>query len=215
VIADCHAKDNAIDDEWLIRDQGAIARQLGLHPKDLAAGQIKAQGGPEACTKPFTPEIDRPGPYAGTGNDNEWGARLAGILSGIMAGDFGTIRAEYDRAHHGEYPSGLTTHGWDGPETNWANLRSSFPNARFQIHHQIGRHDPVMPPRAAVRWSLDGTHDGLGTFGDPTGAPVHVMGITHAEFGTLGVAEPRLRREWTLYDETAIWKQILLHTGAA
>ena len=62
--------------------------------------------------------------------------------------------------------------------------------------------------RAAVRWSLDGRHDGYGAFGAPTGAPVHVMGITHAEFGPWG-----LRREFTLFDEIAIWKQIHLHTG--
>ena len=31
-IADCHARDNRIDDEWLIRDQGAIVRQLGWEP---------------------------------------------------------------------------------------------------------------------------------------------------------------------------------------
>jgi hypothetical protein len=34
------------------------------------------------------------------------------------------------------------------------------------------------------------------------------MGISHAEFGPRG-----LRREWTLYDETAIWMQILTHQG--
>ena len=32
------------------------------------------------------------------------------------------------------------------------------------------------------------------------------MGITHAEWGEWG-----LRREYTLIDEVAIWKQILLH----
>ena len=72
-----------------------------------------------------------------------------------------------------------------------------------------------MPPRAAVRWSLTGRHDGPGAFGRPTGAPVHVMGITHAEFGRLGAAPARLRREFTLFDEIAIWKQIHLHTGDA
>lgn len=30
IIADCHAVSNQIDDEWLIRDQGAIVRQLSL-----------------------------------------------------------------------------------------------------------------------------------------------------------------------------------------
>ena len=48
----------------------------------------------------------------------------------------------------------------------------------------------------------------MGAFGPPTRAPVHVLGISHAEFGPYG-----LRREWVLYDETAIWKQIALHTG--
>ena len=36
VIADCHAINNQINDEWLIRDQGAVVRQLGLDPKDYA-----------------------------------------------------------------------------------------------------------------------------------------------------------------------------------
>ena len=92
-------------------------------------------------------------------------------------------------------------------------LRNALPSARFTIHHAIGRHDPMMSPRAAVRWSLDGTLDGWGVFGAPSGARAHVMGLSHAEFGTLGKAAPTLRRDFTLFDETAIWKQILLQTG--
>ena len=90
----------------------------------------------------------------------------------------------------------------------WMGLRASFPSAKFEIHHQIGREDPMMPPRAAIRWSLQGKHDGWGAFGNPTGADVYIMGVCHAEFGPWG-----LRREFALYDETAIWKQILLQTG--
>ncbi len=62
----------------------------------------------------------------------------------------------------------------------------------------------MMPPRAAVRWSLTGCHDGWGMLGRPTGAPVHVMGITHAEFGPWG-----LRREFTI---SFIQNHILGHT---
>ena len=87
-------------------------------------------------------------------------------------------------------------------------LRSSFPTAKFEIHHQIGRNDSGTPNRGAVRWSLTGEHSGNGYFGSPTGAEVHVMGITHAEWGEWG-----LRREFTLIDEVAIWKQIHLHVG--
>ncbi len=91
-------------------------------------------------------------------------------------------------------------------------LRAAFPDATFRLDHVIGRDDPLMPPRAALRWSLQGKHDGWGRFGTPTGAEVHVMGISHAEFGPFGDGglPPR---ELTLFDETAIWKQILLHTG--
>ena len=84
----------------------------------------------------------------------------------------------------------------------------TVPNAKFTIHHQIGRDDPMMPPRAAIRWSLQGKHDGWGVFGTPTGADLFVLGISHAEFGPWG-----LRREYTLFDETSVWKQILLQTG--
>ena len=40
IIADCHAVANQINDEWLIRDQGAIVRQLGWDPKDFARDLI-------------------------------------------------------------------------------------------------------------------------------------------------------------------------------
>ncbi len=70
---------------------------------------------------------------------------------------------------------------------------------------------------AAVRWSLHGKHAGWGRFGKPTGAEIYVMGISHAEFGPFAGngtrGDPTIRREYTLIDETAIWKQILLKTG--
>jgi hypothetical protein len=40
IIADCHAINNQINDEWLIRDQGAIVRQMGLDPRQYARDLI-------------------------------------------------------------------------------------------------------------------------------------------------------------------------------
>ena len=209
IIADCHAIANQINDEWLIRDQGAIVRQMGWDPRDFARDQIAREGGPEKCVKPLSPSTDRPGPYGGRGNDNEWGARLADTLTRIMGADMAAIGQVYDRAAQLEYPGGFTGHSWGDADRFWMSLRAAFPDAAFTIHHVIGRDDPQMPPRAAVRWSLHGKHSGWGAFGSPTGAEVYVLGITHAEFGPWG-----LRRDYTLFDETAIWKQILLATGA-
>ncbi|WP_300059474.1 nuclear transport factor 2 family protein [uncultured Roseobacter sp.] len=208
ILADCHAINNQINDEWLIRDQGAIVRQLGWEPKAYAADLIAAEGGPEACVPPLTPANDQPGPYKGRGNDNEWGAKYADILSRIMGADMAAIPAEYDRACHVEYPGGMTGHSHGDVDQFWMGLRASFPDATFQIDHQIGRDDPLMPPRAALRWSLHGRHSGWGRFGAPTGAEVYLLGISHAEFGPWG-----LRREYVIFDETTIWKQILLQTG--
>jgi len=125
-----------------------------------------------------------------------------------MGKDFNHIQADYDRAIIGEYAGAKTAVGRGEVTQFWVGLRSSFPSATFKIHHQIGMDGDMLSPRAALRWSLDGTHDGWGVFGAPTGTKVHVMGMSHAEFGPWG-----LRRECALYDEIAIWKQILMAAG--
>tara|TARA_B110000459_G_C16581883_1_gene481725 strand:- start:331 stop:1299 length:969 start_codon:yes stop_codon:yes gene_type:complete len=208
IIADCHAIDNQINDEWLIRDQGAVVRQLGWDPKEYAIDLIEREGGPENCVQPFHPSIDQVGPYTGRGNDNAWGAKYADILNRIMGADLGVIPSEYDRAITGFYPGGKELISTDGVDDFWISLRAAFPSASFTIDHQIGREDPMMSPRSAIRWSLTGKHDGWGAFGKPSGAEVHVMGISHVEFGPWGI-----RREYTLFDETSVWKQIAMKTG--
>lgn len=205
VIADCAAKDDVIYDEWLIRDYGGIVRQLGMDPAAYAAGLIEAEGGPGNAKPVFTPKMDVAGDYKGRGNDNDWGQEYADILTRIMSKDFNAINEDFDRAVIGEYAGAKTSIGRTGCMEFWVGLRSSFPNATFKIHHQIGMDADMLSPRAAIRWSLDGLHEGWGSFGKPTGTPVHVMGMCHAEFGPWG-----LRREFALYDEIAIWKQILM-----
>ena len=208
VIADCAAKADTIYDEWLVRDYGGIVRQLGMEPRAYAAALIEREGGPSKAAKPFLPENDVDGGYHGQGNDNDWGKRYEALLTRIMDKDFHAIHTDYDRAVIGEYAGALTTLGREAATGFWLALRSAFPKAEFRVHHRIGMDGGMMPPRAAIRWSLDGLHEGWGAFGAPTGVRVHVFGMCHAEFGPWG-----LRREFALYDEIAIWKQILLQTG--
>lgn len=213
VIADCAAKNDTIYDEWLVRDYGGIVRQLGMKPDDYARMLIGREGGAENASRPLTPDTDLPNFYMGQGNANVWGRRYADSLTRIMAADFAHIHMHYDRAVIGEYSGATQALGREAVVAFWLGLRSAFPSAIFKIHHQIGLEGGMLSPRAALRWSLDGTHDGWGAFGKPTGARVHVMGLSHAEFGPFGPEGVGLRREFALYDEIAIWKQILLHTG--
>ena len=218
VIADCHVRpagdndggaDGVIDDEWLVRDFGAICRQTGSSPRDFAEALIRREGGRETAARPFTPASDRAGPYRGAGNDDPAGVRCAEILKRVMTCDpaalSDVVEDEYDRAAELFWPGGVVDSGYAAARL-WGGLRASFPGATFAARHCVGRSaDFGMSPRAAVRWSLDGEHSGDGYFGKPTGAAVHLMGISHAEFGPRG-----LRREYVLFDEVAVWKQILL-----
>ncbi len=207
-IADCAAKENAIYDEWLVRDGSGLLIQLDIDLADFVRGQIAREGGPSQAKPPFSPASDVQGLYLSRGNDNRWGTKLADILTRMMNKDFSVVAKEYDRAVRTEHPGLRGGWGHAFAESEWMRLRSAMPSATFEIHHLIGREDPGQPYRAAARWSLIGNHDGYGAFGAPTGAPVYIMGITHAEWGPWG-----LRREFTLFDEIAVWKQILLATG--
>ena len=208
VIADCAAKADVIYDEWLVRDYGGIVRQLGMEPRRFAASLVEDEARQGRAVPAFLPENDVDGGYGGRGNTNEWGVKYADILHRIMQHDFAVISAGYDRAVIGEYAGGLSTLGRDQSLAFWLGLRAAFPSAEFRVHHQIGMDADMMSPRAAIRWSLDGTHDGWGCFGPPTGKRVHVFGISHAEFGPRG-----LRREYALYDEIAVWKQLHQQLG--
>lgn len=207
-IADCHVRDNVIDDEWLARDQGAICLQMGIEPQAFARSIIEREGGPEAALRPFTPEQDQAGPYAGRGNDNEWGERYGEILRALMAADTAVVAREYDRACRLYYPDGVEARSFGPAEHFWISLRAAFPAAEFTIDHQIGNEDRLLGARAAIRWALKGRHDGWGAFGAPSGAEVYIMGFSHADFGPWG-----LRSETVVFDTTSIWKQILLHKG--
>ena len=206
VMADLYAKDNRISDGWMVRDTGAVLRQLGIKVSDWSRDRLAAAD-PEFA--PFRPEVDAVGPYTGRGNANQWGAAFGAMISDLMQSEFSAIPEQYDPAARLTYPGGKDVVGCGGAERFWLGLRAAFPSARFAIHHQSGLEERQMPPRAALRWSLSGGHDGWGGFGRPTGAEVHVMGISHAEFGPGG-----LRREWTLFDETAVWMQIHSALGA-
>ena len=205
VIADCHAINNQINDEWLIRDQGSVVRQMGWDPKEYASKLIEKEGGYSHCIETFSPSNDIQGPYKGTGNNNEWGLRYEEVLNSIMHADISIITKEYDRAVQTEYAGGVSGHSFNSVNNFWMTLRSSFPSAKFKIHHRIGREDANMSPRSAIRWSLHGKHDGWGAFGKPTGSEIFILGASHVEFGPWGI-----RREYSLFDETSVWKQILL-----
>jgi len=209
VIADCACKNNQVYDEWLVRDQGAIVRQLGIDPKEYAANLIENEGGPDKAVTPY----DQHTPFKSTYiapilNNFNSGNNYAEILKSIMDDSKQNIEKDYDRAVQQFQPGGLIKNGSEEVGRFWFNLRTAFPDSIFNVEHISFIEEKDQPKKAAIRWSLVGPHNGNGIFGSPSGANVYVMGINHAEFGPRGI-----KNEWILFDETMIWKQILLKTG--
>ena len=209
VIADCACKNNQVYDEWLVRDQGAIVRQLNLDPKTYAKTLIDKQGGVTKCSIPFNQNTPLDLKYTQLSlPKNNTGYEYAEILKTIFQKDLDSIEKFYDRSINQEQPSGLKAYGVDEVKSFWSSIFSSFPEATFKIEHVSYLDEPAAYRKAAIRWSLNGIHSGPGYFGNPSQAEVYVMGISHAEFGPRGI-----KNEWVLFDETAIWKQILMKTG--
>ena len=209
VIADCACRNNQVYDEWLVRDQGSIVRQIGIDPKTFAANQIQSEGGSEKCNIPFNASTNIESKYVAPPQTSfDTGEDYGYILSNIMDNNSNIFQEGYDRAVRQEQAGGLTGYGRDDVEKFWMNLRSSFPDAKFTLEHCANLQENKQTNKSAIRWSLIGKHSGSGLFGAPTHTEVYVMGINHAEFSSKGV-----KNEWVLFDETAVWKQILLKTG--
>ena len=81
VIADCHVNNGIIDDEWLVRDQGAIVRQLGYQPKQFILSKLENSSSNKPCN--FLAEKITCWPYIGRGNTNKYGKKFEIILKQI------------------------------------------------------------------------------------------------------------------------------------
>ena len=209
VIADCACKNNQVYDEWLVRDQGAIVRQLNIDPKKHAAKVIENQGGKDKCPAPFNNNTPHEVKYSQIPiSSNNTGIDYADILKEIFNNNFNIIDKVYDRSVNQEQPGGTKALGVDEVKSFWSSLRSMFPDSIFKVEHVCYLEEKNEYKKASIRWSLEGIHSGPGLFSNPSNANVHIMGISQAEFGPRGI-----KNEWVLFDETIIWKQILLKTG--
>ena len=55
----------------------------------------------------------------------------------------------------------------------------------------------------SLRWAATGTHSGAGRYGQPSDAPVYILGVTHFR-----VMNGRVREQITIWDDIALRRQI-------
>jgi predicted ester cyclase len=207
IIADCWVVGGVVTEEWLVRDQAAFAICLGLQPRELAQRMADDDLRRSGVIQFYTPERDQHGRYQPEIQPGEEvGAYCAGYerLWGLK--DPSVIRELYFHGAAVAVPGGQTRYGHDDIDRFALGYLAAFPDGQFTVESATINRDPGRPVRIALRWSLSGTHSGYGAFGEPTGAPVYVMGLSHAE-----IVDGQVRYEWIVTDEVSIWKQIIAH----
>jgi len=205
VIADCACKDNQVYDEWIVRDQGAMVRQIGYTPKEFAQIMIDNEGGLEKANKLFDKNDIKQSNYEPEQvKINSAGERYSKILSKVFRE--GYKFQDYNRASTIYWPGNKIGHGREDVSKLWNSLKEILTDTKFSIEHIGYLDEPNKNPRASIRWFLEGVHSkDSEDYGKKTNSKLFFMGINHVELNDDGVI-----REWVLFDEVAIWKQILM-----
>jgi hypothetical protein len=207
IIADCWIVDGQVKEEWLVRDQSAFARCMGIDPVEMARDMVARDLRRFGTVAFFKPERDRPSAYKAeiqAGPDVD--AYVAGWRQIWDVKETAAIRDVYSHGANVFVPGGEALSGHDDIDRFVIGYLASFPDARLSIESAIVNRDPGQPVRIALRWGLRGTHGGFGRFSEPAGAPVYVMGLSHAF-----LVDGRVTQEWIVTDEVSVWKQILAH----
>lgn len=207
IIADCWVVDEVVTEEWLVRDQAAFARCLGMEPRQLARQMVEHDLATTGRVAFYVPAHDRPGRYRPVVQEApEVELYRRGYERLWRTKDTSAVRGLYFHGAAVAVPGGETRHGHGDIDRFYLGYLAAFPDAELRIESATVNRDPGEAVRVAMRWGLSGTHSGFGHFGPPTGAPVHVMGLSHAQ-----VVDGQVRMEWIVTDEVSIWKQILAH----
>ena len=199
-IADCVCINNRIVHEWLVRDQAAIARQIGLRERDVAQRWLNERGG---MAKPAMPAA--PAPYVSFVDQHELAQHYAALYRRLWTqADTSQLASSCHEQVIAATPGGETVVGVPALAGFWSAVVGSFPDAQFEVEHLVANAREGRATSVAMRWRARAMHTGEGRFGAPRGRPVEVLGISHADF-----EQGRIVREWVLMDDLAIWMQVL------
>lgn len=208
-IANCFVKDNRIVEEWLVRDELHLVRQLGFDEREIAA-KLAQQEADNSLQQHAYGEIDRilgqttpqalPEPsgdfdiedFVNRSYHEVWNWRRLDML-----------RAYYVEDYLCHTVSGREFSSLDEYTAFVLMILGTFPDSKMTIDHLYWNGNEADGYQIAVRWNLVGTHTGPGVYGEPTGKRITIMGISHHH-----VKGGKFVEEWTVFDELALLKQL-------
>jgi predicted ester cyclase len=212
-IADCLCRANMIVEEWLVRDNSAIALQLGFRPRDIAKAQAEADMAQKGH--------DHPSPWREAQMD-----RLRSIpqtafsdkaippvddVEAFVRFVFDTVhihkRISHIRALYWPNAKALVPGGrrlWGHGEIIgwWGAFLATFSEARLHIDH-IAHVTDDGGLKIAVRWSMTGIDSAETLYGPPSQKPIWILAVTH-----WNILDGRILEEFTVFDDIAILRQM-------
>jgi predicted ester cyclase len=210
-VVDCFCHSNRIVEEWLVRDNLSIVKQLGLDPIELAKnmGAAEAKQGQtfqshfglsETRQGQFVPEV-----YVSNSESFEAGEFILELYNKIYERRlFNYVKDFYADNAVVHYICDKDLVGFQQIQGMLISLFASFPNARFMIDRvTCNKRFSEDEWDIAVRWRLAGLHEGIGYFGSPSGKPVDILGINH-----IRVRHEKVVEEWITFDGLDVLKQI-------
>lgn len=204
-IADCFSVNNRIVEEWLMSDTTAELRQMGYDPLELAHRSVLPK-------LPYTHgEIDRmpTGQQAPEFQDiPSWESDPQGFVRAILQNTWNArlvnmIRAYYIPGHIAFVPGGRKLYGYGDYENFVITLMASFPDLAMNIDNQCVVGSAERGYRVATRFTIQGTHEGYGPYGAPTGQRIFLIGAFHHV-----IRNKKIVQEWAIFDEFALLKQL-------
>ncbi|MCK1992251.1 ester cyclase [Peribacillus muralis] len=210
VIADCVVHSNRIVEEWLVRDYLHIVKQLGYNPVEIAKKLARTSqkqssfGRPEAMEGQFMPEV-----YTKKHESFEIGDFVLEMYNKIWEQRlFNHVKDYYADHAVVHYICDQDIVGHNKIQGLLVSLFASFPTAKVILERvTCNQGERNKEWDVAVRWRLQGMHEGIGTFGLPSGKPIEILGITH-----LKVRNEKIVEEWIVFDGIDVLRQTFLDT---
>lgn len=214
-IANCKVKENRVVEEWLIRDELSLVRQLGFNVPAMVKEMVKLEeergiqtyvpGEVERLQGQLPPMIMPPQTTEGFDVDyfirrafhEVWNWRLLNKIDEYYAVNYQAYMA-----------SDRHLYGLGDLKAFILSMMSPFPDIALTVDHVCWTGNAEEGYRVATRWTMMGTHSGPGIYGRPTGKRMRIMGTSHQL-----LKQEKIVQEWTLFDEFALLKQIYVAEG--
>ena len=210
VIANCVALENEIFLEHVLYNNSSMLQQLGHDLSDIVPQLVASppKGWPRdaavwdglrSAARPDSPisiaepidgfDVDR---FARGTLDTLWNARDHEVLSTAYAEGFAF-----------EGPTDRKSTGAGSYSKLLSSIAASFPDLELSVDEVYWMGNEVDGFLTSERWSIEASHSGNGLYGEPTGKPVQIWGITQHH-----IVNGRIVAEWMLFNELDLMMQL-------